>query len=78
MSEREELEERVAETVKATGSSVVAKGREVKEYRDKSEASDEEKEKAIEENVIGELDGDCDNPDSVGDGSDVRSGGADD
>lgn len=78
MSEKEELEERIAETVKATGSSVVAKGREVKEYRDKSEASEEEKKKAIEENVIGELDSDREDPDSVGDGGDVRSGGADD
>lgn len=78
MSEKEELEERIAETVKATGSSVVAKGREVKEYRDKSEASEEEKKKAIEENVIGELDSDHEDPDSVGDGGDVRSGGADD
>lgn len=78
MSASEELKERVVETVRATGSSVVAKGRDVKEYRDKSKASEEEKEKAVEENVIGELDSDCEDPDSVGDGGDVRSGGADD
>lgn len=78
MSAKEELEERVVETVKATCSSVIAKGRDVKEYRDKSEASEEEKEKAVEENVIGELEADRDHPDGVGDGRDVRSGGADD
>lgn len=77
MSDQEKLEERVVETVKATGSSIVAKGREVKEYRDKSEASEEEKKKAVEENVIGELDADREDPDVVGD-DDVLSGGADD
>jgi len=47
-------EKRIAETVKTTATEVVAKPLNVEEYPDKVEASEEEKEKALEENVIGE------------------------
>jgi hypothetical protein len=53
---REDLEDRVVDTVRATGSEVVAKPLNVKKYKKKAEASEEEKDKALEENVIDELD----------------------
>jgi hypothetical protein len=49
-----DVDERIVETVKATGAEVVAKPLNVKKYPKKSEASEEDKEKAVRESTIGE------------------------
>lgn len=70
------VESRVVDTVKATGSSVVTKGLDVKKYHDKTDASEEEKQKGIEENVIGEFE--AKDSDDIGDDGDVCEGAGDD
>jgi len=49
-----DIEERVSETIKATGTEVVAKPLGVKEYPKKSDSSEEDKEKTLKENTIEE------------------------